>query len=146
MVNPGNAPLRITATAYELDGVTPAGNGPGTVDLAPLGHDPKFAWQLIAGLPEGFTGVLDLRSADPFAALTQRSLYNERRDFLITTFPVADANQAPPSPLIFPQIADGAGYQTQIILLSTGSAASKVTVSYLGNDDSSITVGQRKFR
>ena len=146
VVNQGNSPLRITATAYELDGVTPAGNGPGTVDLAPLGHAAKFAWQLIAGLPEGFTGVLDLRSADPFAALTLRSLYNERRDFLITTFPVADANQAPPDPLIFPQIADGGGYQTQIILLSTGGAASTVTVNYLGNDGSPITVGQRKFR
>ena len=146
VVNPGSAPLRITATAYELDGVTPAGNGQGTVNLAPLGHAAKFAWQLIAGLPDGFTGVLDLRSADPFAALTLRSLYNERRDFLITTFPVADANQAPPDPLIFPQIADGAGYQTQIILLSTSGAASTVTVSYLGNDGSPITVGQRKFR
>ncbi len=146
VVNPGSAPLRITATAYELDGVTPAGNGPGMVDLAPLGHAAKFAWQFIAGLPEGFTGVLDLRSDDPFAALTLRSLYNERRDFLITTFPVADANQAPPGPLIFPQIADGGGYQTQVILLSTSGAASTVTVSYLGNDGSHITVGQRKFR
>ena len=145
VVNPGSAALRLTATAYELDGITPAGNGPGTVDLAPSGHAAKFAWQFIEGLREGFTGVLDLRSADPFAALTLRSLYNGRRDFLITTFPMADANQAPPAPLIFPQIADGAGYQTQIILLSTGSAASMLTVSYFGNDGSPIPIGQRKF-
>jgi hypothetical protein len=61
-----------------------------------------------------------LRSADPLAVLTLRSLYNERRDFLITTFSLADANQAPPGPLIFPQIADAGGYQTQIIPLSAG--------------------------
>ena len=102
VVNPGNSPLRITATAYALDGITPAGNGPGTVDLALLGHAAKFTWQFIEGLPEGFTGVLDVRSADPFAALTLRSLYNWRRDFLMTTFPVADVNQAPPGRIIFP--------------------------------------------
>jgi hypothetical protein len=146
VVNPGNSPLRITATAFESDGITPAGNSPGTVDLVPLGHAAKFAWQFIAGLPEGFIGVLDLRSADPFSALTVRSLYNERHDFLFTTFPIADANQAPPVPLIFPQIADGGGYQTQIIMLNTSGAASTFTVSYLGNDGMPITVGQSPSR
>jgi hypothetical protein len=143
VVNPGSSSIRITATAYQSDGVTPAGNGPGTVDLVPLGHDAKFAGQFIAGLPDGFTGVLDLSSAAPFAALTLRSLTNARGDFLVTTFPIADANQSPLAPLIFPQIADGGGYQTQIILLSTSGAASTITVDYLGNDGLPIAVGQR---
>jgi YD repeat-containing protein len=141
VVSPEGRSVRITATAYLPDGVTPAGNGPGTIDLVPGGHLPRFVGQLISGLPEGFTGVLDLVAPAPFAALTLRSLTNERGDFLLTTFPIADVTQVPPAPVVFPQIADGGGYQTQIILLNTG-AASSVTLSYLGADGRPITIGQ----
>ena len=54
---------------------------------------------------------------------------NERNEFLMTTFPVADVNQAAPSPVVFPQIADGGGYVTEIILLGSGQAAS-ATLNY----------------
>jgi len=138
VTNPGESSIRITAAAYQSDGVTPAGNGPGTVDLVSSGHTAKFVGQFIAGLPDGFTGVLDLVSASAFNVVTLRSLINGRGDFLLTTFPVADMNQAPPAPLIFPQIAEGGGYQTQIILLSTSPAASTVTLSYIGDDGSPI--------
>ena len=138
VTNPGGSSIRITAAAYQTDGVTPAGNGPGTVDLVSSGHAAKFVGQFIAGLPDGFTGVLDLVSASSFNVITLRSLINGRGDFLLTTFPVADMNQAPPAPLIFPQIAEGGGYQTQIILLSTSPAASTVTLSYIGDDGSPI--------
>jgi hypothetical protein len=141
VANPGGSAIRITATAYQLDGVTRAGSGAGTLDLAPMGHDARFAGQLIAGLPEGFVGVLELQSPAPFTALTLRSLTNGRGDFLITTFPIADANQVPSGPLLFPQIANGGGYQTQVILLSTAGAVSKVTVTYRGNDGSPIAIG-----
>ena len=138
VTNPGESSIRITAAAYQSDGVTPAGNGPATVDLVSSGHTAKFVGQFITGLPDGFTGVLDLVSASAFNVVTLRSLINGRGDFLLTTFPVADMNQAPPAPLIFPQIAEGGGYQTQIILLSTSPAASTVTLSYIGDDGSPI--------
>jgi hypothetical protein len=50
VANPGNASMRITATAYQLDGTTPAGRGPGRVDPAQLGHDAMSAGQLIEDL------------------------------------------------------------------------------------------------
>ncbi len=142
VANPGGSSVRITAVAYQADGATRAGTGPATVNLAPMGHDARFAGQLVTGLAEGFTGILDLSSSAPFTALTLRSLMNARGDFLVTTFPIADAGTAPPSPLIFPQIADGGGYQTQIILLSTSGAPSAVTVSFQGNDGAPIGVGR----
>jgi hypothetical protein len=142
IANPGSSAIKVTATAYHLDGKTSAGAGPGTVNLVSLGHDARFAGQLISGLPSGFIGVLDLVSASPFTALTLRSLTNGRGDFLITTFPIADANQSPPAPVIFPQIANGGGYQTQIILLSTSGSTSTLTVGYFGNDGAPIPVGR----
>ncbi len=46
----------------------------------------------------------------PFAALTMRSLNNERNDFLLTTFPTADVNWAAPAPIVFPQPVAGGGF------------------------------------
>jgi hypothetical protein len=92
-------------------------------------------------LPPEFTGVLDISSTTPFAALTLRSLMNENDDFLITTFPVADMNQPAPSPIVFPQLADGGGYVTQFILLGT-SGASSATISYFDNDGTPLAVGK----
>jgi sugar lactone lactonase YvrE len=113
----------ITINAYQPDGVSAVGSSFGPLQLSANGHDSKFANQLIEGLPDGYRGVLDITSTTPFAALTVRSFYNERNEFLMTTFPIADANQAAPSPIIFPQVADGGGYVTEFILISAGAAA-----------------------
>jgi hypothetical protein len=141
IANPGISDLQITATAYQVDGVTPAGFAPSVIDLPALGHSAEFIWQIIGELPDDFVGVLDLSSPTPFSALTMRFLTNERGDFLLTTFPIADLNQSPPTPLVFPQIADGGGYQTQFILLNPGAVSSSVTLRYLGNDGSPIAIG-----
>ena len=87
---------------------------------------------MVSGIKDGFAGVLDLESTTPFVALTLRSFYNSRRDYLITTFPVADLTRSAPSPIVFPQLADGGGYTTQFILLSGGEEV-RATVS-LSND------------
>jgi enterochelin esterase-like enzyme len=109
--------------AFRTDGVTSASLSPGLLPLAGFGHDAKFADQLFPGLPADFTGVLDISAPTPFAAITVRSLYNERKDFLLTTFPIADVTRSAPSPIVFPHIADGGGYITQFILLSSQGAA-----------------------
>jgi hypothetical protein len=120
----------ITINAFQTDGATGVGTSQGPLQLVGGGHAAEFADQLITGLPVGFTGVLDVSSTTPFAALTIRSLYNERHDFLMTTFPVADANQVAPSPIVFPQIADGGGYATQFIFISAGEASSSTLAFY----------------
>lgn len=137
---PTQDPLQVIIKAYESDGSTLAGSA--TLEIMGNGHDAKFANEIIPTIPEGFTGVLDISSASPFVALTLRSLTNARGDFLLTTFPIADANQSAPNPLIFPQIADGGGYQTQFILISTGSGAS-TTLSFFGDDGAPLAVGKR---
>jgi hypothetical protein len=104
------------------------------------GHSAQFADQFVAGLPTGFTGVLDISSTTPFAALTMRSLYNERRDFLLATFPIADMTRSAPAPIVFPQVADGGGYVTQFILI--GAGASGVTLNFYGEDGRPLPVGK----
>ncbi len=139
IANPAESSANISIKAFQSDGTTGIGVSQGLLLLPVKGHGAKFAGEFVTGLPQGFTGVLDIRSATPFAALTMRSLTNERGDFLLTTFPIADVNRAAPSPIVFPQIADGGGYVTQFILLSPGGASSARLNFY----DESGAVGRR---
>jgi hypothetical protein len=123
----------ITINAFQNDGSTPAGSGPASLQLTPYGHTAQFADQFLSGLPAGFTGVLDISSTTPFAALSLRSLVNERGDFLTTIFPVADFNRAAPQPGVFPQIANGGGYTTEFVLMNTIKELDSVLCLY--NED-----------
>ena len=138
LASPG-ATADVTVVAFQTNGSATAGNGPATVRLAANGHKSAFIGQLISGLADGFTGVAELTSSTPFAALTLRSLTNTRGDFLLTTFPIADANQSAPAPIVFPHIANGGGYTTQFIFLSASGAAS-VNVSFWGDDGSPLSI------
>jgi hypothetical protein len=142
IANPASTNANVTISAYQTDGVTAIGASQSPLELPGKGHSARFATQLIAGLPAGFTGVLDIASATPFAALTLRSLNNERNDFLMTTFPIADANQTAPSPVMFPQIADGGGFVTEFILLNAGGT-SKTTLSFFDNEGRQLAVGKQ---
>ena len=137
----GSLPLSIKLQAYQSDGITPAGDKSATQDLAGNGHKARFAWEWISGLPSGFRGVLDISSATPFAALTLRTLTNQRSDYLLTTLPVADMTRSAPAPLIFPHLADGGGYQTEWILLGTGNAA-RILMNFFGPDGSPLAIAR----
>jgi sugar lactone lactonase YvrE len=141
IANIGTAAAKITVNAFQSDGITAVGTSNGPLSLAAHGHEAKFADQFITGLQDGFTGVLDVSSSTPFTAVTVRSLYNENSDFLMTTFPIADVMQEAPSPIVFPQIADGGGYITQFILVNTGGASS-TTIHYYNNDGIPLAVGR----
>lgn len=125
VVNPGNAPLTdLTLRAYELDGVTPVpGTTASTVSLPALGQTAQFVAELIPGVPDGFVGVVEMTSSAAFAPLTLRALTNGRGDFLLTTFPTADLDTPAPAPIVFPQIVDGGGYQTEFILIGPAGEA-----------------------
>jgi subtilisin family serine protease len=131
----------ISVHAFQMDGVTEVGTSQGPFPLAANGHDARDAGQFISGLPAGFTGVLDISSTTPFAALTVRSLTNERNEYLFTTFPIAYSAVPAPSPLVFPDLADGSGYQTQFILLS-GAGSSAVTLNFFGEDGKALAIGK----
>jgi hypothetical protein len=131
----------IIVNAFQTDGVTAAGTSQGPIPLRANGHAAAFVDALVSGLPGEFTGVLDISATTPFAALTLRSLLNERDDFLMTTFPVADANRAAPAPVVFPQIADGGGSTTQFILLSSG-ASSSVTLNFYDDSGQALDIGE----
>jgi hypothetical protein len=133
--------LSVALKAYQMDGSTPAGSAAGRMVLNQNGHSARFVSQLIPGLPPNFTGVMDISSESPFAALTLRSLTNSRGDFLLTTFPIADSNRPASFPTVFPQIADGGGYVTQFILLSA-AGTSKATLQLWDDSGTPLAIGK----
>ncbi len=139
--NPGNKPLNLTLQAFQMDGTTQVGVTNGPIALDAKGHAASVVDQLISGLPSGFQGVLDITGDTPFAAITYRSLVNERGEILLTAFPVADLNHPPPSPILFPQIADGGGFSTQFILLNA-VGPSETTLSFFGETGTPLAVGK----
>jgi hypothetical protein len=68
--------------------------------------------------------------------MTIRSLNNERNDFLMASFPIADPSQALLAPILFPHIAEGGGHTMEFIFLSSSGAS---TVS-LGMSDNTGSV------
>jgi hypothetical protein len=139
--NPGNAPLSLSLQVFQMDGTTLAGAANGPITLEANAHTASFVDQLIPGLPSGFRGVLDIKGESPFAATTYRSLLNERGEILLSALPVADLNQPPPSPILFPQVADGDGFSTQFILLN-GLSPSSTTLSFYSETGVPLAAGK----
>ena len=141
IANPASTAATIAIKAYQTDGITSPGIRQGTLLLPGGGHDAKFADQLIPGLPTGFKGVLDISSGVPFTPLTLRSLINERDEFLMTSFPVADANRAAPSPIVFPHIVEGSGYAMEFILIGSGRNSS-AALNFYNEDGTPLNAGR----
>jgi hypothetical protein len=123
LANPGGTPLSVNFSAFKNDGVTSVGTGQDALKLEVNGHAAMFVDGLVKDLPPEFKGVLDASSTDPFAALTLRCQSNERDEFLMTTFPIADPNRRALAPVLFPHFAEGGGYETEFIFLSPGGAS-----------------------
>jgi hypothetical protein len=137
LANYSTQPVHVTLNAFQSDGVTRVGGT--SLDLGGNAHAAKFVDELIPSLPDGFTGVLTISASPPVAALTLRSFTNSRGDTLLTTFPVGDDDDLTMSyPLVFPQIADGGGYRTQIILLAQGVG---ITATLKFYDENGLPLG-----
>ena len=140
IANPGAQPINVLIRAFQRNGATPAGNGPATFTLQPGGHKAQFAGELIQGLPAGFTGVMELSSDSAFVALTLRSLVNSRGDSLLTAFPIADLNRTAPTPIAFPQVADGDGYATQFIFINGSGSPGSIAIDLLADDRAPMSI------
>ena len=89
-------------------------------------HPPPRLKLLSASLQNPFQGVLQISSANsspftsmPISVIGLRGRYNERADFLLTTTaPVPTSVAISTADLFIPQLVDGGGYTTQLILFS----------------------------
>jgi hypothetical protein len=122
--NPNSSNVTVTFDLTNLDG-SPTGLS-GTATIPATGQISLFLNQIpgFGALSTSFKGVLRISGAPVFVT-GLRGRYNERGDFLITTTAPVDENATTSaSEMVFPQLADGGGFTTQIILFSGTSGQS----------------------
>jgi hypothetical protein len=104
--------------------------------------------------PAEFYGSLTLTSTSPVAVVSLRTLFNTAGEFLVTAIPVADLDApAASGSLYMPQVADGGGYITEILLVNPGASVASGIVEFHAPDGSpldvkvpGITAGSVKYR
>ena len=101
--------------------------------MPPNGHVARFVSELFPGLPAEYQGVLTMTSPVPVAAMTLRQTFNQRSEPIYSTLPVADLTHPPLGPMFIPQIADGGGYQTQLILINTSNSLGTVEIDFFND-------------
>jgi hypothetical protein len=127
VANLSSSATSVTFEIQKLDGSI--ASSPISVSFLPgSGQTFKLLSELFPGLPNPFRGLLRITALSPGVSVANiRIHYNERTEFLITTLPPSvETNAAPSNVLLFPHLADGAGFTTQFILFSgtAGQSAS----------------------
>jgi photosystem II stability/assembly factor-like uncharacterized protein len=142
IVNYSTVMANLTFILRDMNGMLLA-NGHGT--MGPRAHIAKFIEQIKDVAPDFASpadfplsvefGSLEISCDQPFSILALRMVTNQRKETFFTTTPIADLTQTPGSgPLYFPQLADGGGYTTSLVLLNT--SAEIETGSFQVFDDS----------
>jgi hypothetical protein len=76
-----------------------------------------------ANLATSFQGVVRITGPTAVAVTGLRGRTNERGEFLISAMPPADESAVPASTeLLFPQLADGGGYDTELVLFGRSTS------------------------
>lgn len=81
-----------------------------------------------------------MTSPVPLAAMTLRQTFNQRNEPIYSTLPVADLTHPPEGPMYIPQVADGGGYQTQLILINTSNSISLVQIEFFNDNGKNISL------
>jgi alpha-tubulin suppressor-like RCC1 family protein len=143
IVDPNSSPTTVQLSLTSLDGVFTASN---TIIIQANNHLAGFIDQstimgtAAASIPANFQGILTLSSNVSIAPVTLRLTSNQRGEDLYSTLPVTDLNNPPAGPLYLPQIVDGGGYATQIILVNTGSGSGTVTMNFFNDAGSTVQI------
>jgi len=115
-------PSAETATVNLALWTDTGGNRSASLQLPGNGHMALFLKEIpaFADLPDSFRGVLRISTPNSggLVAVALRGRYNERGDFLISSTPPSSESTSV-GERIFPHLANGGGYSTQIVLFTS---------------------------
>src|SRR5262249_3968803 len=95
-------------------------------------HFSRFVTDDPVNIATGVSGALTFTSSIPVAATAFRTMNNERGDFIISSTPIADPNKPlTDQPLIIPDFADGAGWNSGVVLVNTSEEEMSGEVQFL---------------
>jgi hypothetical protein len=116
VVNPGSRAALAQLQLFDAGGTAFRTH---RLELAPGGHAARFLHEEFPDVAGPFRGTLMLTSNEAVAALTLRGTQNERGEFVLTTLPMhRDTDSEVRGRVVLPQVADGGGYQTELLLVN----------------------------
>jgi sugar lactone lactonase YvrE len=108
--------------------------------LAAREHMARYVSQLFPNLAPGFTGSLSFQSDAKVAAITLRESRNSRGEPVYATLPVASPGQQGAAPVVFPHVAAGGGYRTQLVLLNSTGQTMKGKVRFTASNGTDLAL------
>ena len=100
-----------------------------TIQLDGRTQKSQFVHELFPDIGTSFVGSMSLTSNVPIALLALRGTFNQSNDFIMATVPVFSGSTST-EPAVVPQIADGSGYVTELILLNPAATPITGTVEF----------------
>jgi hypothetical protein len=130
LVNANPDPASITLVLRDSAGIELARRD---LSLGANQHTAVYAFQLFEGLTEGLQGSLSFDSTQPLGAITLQEKRNSRGELLYSTLPVTDLSASPATETaIFPHIAAGEGYTTELMLMNPTGAGMTGEIQFFG--------------
>jgi hypothetical protein len=120
--NPSSSAVAVTMRVLNLNGTF---TGISTNFPVPgQGQIFRRAKDLFPTIPAGFRGSIRITAPTSIIVTSIRNRYNERGELLTASTQPYNEATAPSQEVDFPEFVRGGGYNTQLILLSTGNAQS----------------------
>lgn len=156
LAGPGNGSFEVQLNLLDRNGMPverplrgsnpPAESSETSINLSADGHTSRFANDIF-DLEDGFTGMLEISSDQPFVPITLKFTINQRGDFVLTTLPVADLNRLPQATrVVFPQIGLGpipnqGEFSTRLIFINGDLESGLAGVlAFFGSDGSGLAI------
>ena len=112
-----------------------------TVPIAAHAHFSRFVIDDPLFLDDPSVGTLSFTSTVPIAASAFRTFVNESSEFLISQTPIADPLKVNGQPVTIPEFADGAGWNSQVVLVNTTENPMNGEVRFLDPSGAPMEVG-----
>jgi hypothetical protein len=142
VANTSSAAGTITFDLYTTSGVSTGFST--TRSIAGFGHTAGYLTDLFQSLPLPFKGVLRISTSTPgISVVSLRTRYNERTELLMTTTaPSNESAQTSSNELDFPQVVDGGGFTTQLVLFSGAAGqTSSGNLQFVKSDGTPFLLG-----
>jgi hypothetical protein len=133
VANFGAKAANLTLALREASGTL---RGTQALSLPPGHHVAEFALQRFPAATAGFEGTLEVSSDVKVAAVALR--YDNPEQNVFSTLPVLGNEAA--TTLYFPQVADGGGYRTNLILINTSATATTASLDFFADDGSRLAL------
>ena len=129
IVNPGSQPAQVSFFFTDSSG---RNSGNNTVSIPARRQLGRFLNEAPFNSGSFARGTFTFTSSVPVSVVALRGFTNERSEFLITTLPVTPLSTSLEQSAIFPQLADGGGWSTQLVLINPTDNTMNGTIEFFG--------------